>query len=98
MGVLRSRKEIPSAPGPELNEYERVWSVPGMAMFTYWPGRKPRADRLSRVTVKPVVVSEIRSIAETTPVYAVTPVLATSEVVGIRSTQSDCGVIWQVRT
>jgi len=70
----------------------------GTWRLTYWPGRKPSSDRLSTVMENPVVVSDTRSMALTRPVYVDTPVLAASEVVKIRSTQSDCGVIWQVRT
>ena len=66
--VLRIRKPTSSAPGPELNENDRAWSVPGTWMFTYWPGRKPSDDRSSSLMENAIAVSESRSIEASSPV------------------------------
>ena len=44
------------------------------------------------------MLSESRWMAPMRPWCADGPVLATSELVKMRTTQSDCGTIWQVRT
>ncbi len=92
------RNATSSAPGPELNENERAWSVPGTWMFTYCPGRNPSDDRLSSLMENAIAVSDSRSIEASSPVKVWRLVFATSDVAGIRMMQSDFGVIWHVRT
>jgi hypothetical protein len=96
--VFRIRNEASSAPGPELNENERAWSVPGTWMFTYCPGRKPSAARSSSLMENASAVSESVSFVASSPVKVCRLVFATSDVAGIRMMQSDFAVIWHVRT
>jgi hypothetical protein len=96
--VLRTRKPTSSRPGPELNENERAWSVPGTWMLTYWPGRNASAAGSVSATVNAIAVSDTRSTAAIVPSCVATPVLATSEVAGMRRTRSERGTAWQVST
>ena len=65
--MFRIRNPTSSAPGPELKENDRVWSVPGTWTFTYWPGRNPSDDRLSTLTENAIAVSDNRSIEASSP-------------------------------
>ena len=66
--VFRIRNPTSSAPGPELNENDRAWSVPGTWTFTYWPGRNPSDDRSSSLMENPSAVSDSRSFEASSPV------------------------------
>ena len=61
------RNATSSSPGPELNENDRAWSVPGTCTFTYWPGRNPSDDRLSILIENARAVSDSRSFATSSP-------------------------------
>ena len=65
--VFRIRKPTSSAPGPELNENDRAWSVPGTVMLTYWPGRKPSDLRSSSLMENASAVSDSRSFEASSP-------------------------------
>lgn len=95
--MIFTRKDNCGSFGPVLNEYDRVCSVPGTVMFTYWPGRNTRSSRLGISTVKPTVLGENRCRSVIVAVYVAAAVFATSEVVAICSTRSDSGTIWHGR-
>ena len=98
MRGVGTRNSTSSRPGPELNENERVWSVPGTWMFTYCPGRKPSSDGFASLTPNAIAVSDTRSTWVTSPLWVAMLVLATSEVAGMRRMRSDSGTIWHVST
>ncbi len=60
-------------------------------MLTYWPGRNASWSRCGVSTVTATVVGDRRSSPVSVPVNVAAPVLATSEVLAIRSTRSDVG-------
>ncbi len=95
--MILTRNDSSFDVGPVLNEYERVASVPGTVMFTYWPGRKTRSSRFAISIVNPMVVSENLRISVTVEVNVPAAVFATSDVVGICSTRSLSGIIWHGR-
>src|SRR5699024_12757282 len=96
-GAYLMRNDRCFSSGPVENEYERVWSVPGTDTLTYWPGRNARAPRSSSSTVRANAPSARRSTAVTVAGCAAAAVLAMSEVVGICTPLSDCGIIWHGR-
>ena len=97
-GESLTRNVSCSSSGPLENEYDRVWSVPGTAMLTYWPGRNTSFSRSSQSSASDIVVDESRSIAATVAVKLPALVLATADVVGICTTRSDLGDMLHVRT
>lgn len=96
-GTLRTTKAARSAPGGELNEYERVRPVPGISTLTYCPGRKLRLPASSRSMAKPMVESDSRSTEAMVPLKVATPVLHAVDEAATLTTQSEVGRVWHAR-
>ena len=95
-GTLRTTNDTSFSAGPELNEYARVWSLPGTWTFTYCPGWKLSAWRSSRAMEKVKVVGDSARLAVICPWKV--PTSAASAAAAISTTQSLTGRIWQVST